>query len=415
MRAARRWLTRGGSVQCERPALLAPGPLVLVAAFASGASQLYVIGYALLLLTIGTYVWVVWTGTQLRITRRLVAAPARAGERIEEQWTLTNNGWLPLLWLTIADASTVPGYATRRVATVPGGGARNWHTSSAVVQRGVARLGPYRWSCGDPFGIFSYTGNESTTGVLLVAPALAAIPVMLPPGASGARARGAEAAQLRSSQVGGVREYLPGDPLNRIHWPTTARTGNVMVRRLDADETDALLIVLDSYAAAYPPSGATSGAEPVDWDNPFELAVVLAATYAAHASAAGRVVGIVLADSASQPGQSSVARPHYTRIDAVLAAAQPGTTPVERLLARVSRTAAIVVITPDLSGGWAALLPSTRATVLLIEPVAGQGAALIARLQRIGCVAHAFVAGAALPLIDATTQYRQRVPAIMTR
>lgn len=47
------------------------------------------------------------------------------------------------------------------------------------------------------------------------------------------------------SAVRSVREYSPGDPLRLVHWPATAKTGEVMVRQLEAPASPRLAVVVD--------------------------------------------------------------------------------------------------------------------------------------------------------------------------
>ena len=44
----------------------------------------------------------------------------------------------------------------------------------------------------------------------------------------------------------GIREYRPGDSMRHVHWPSTARTGTVMVREFEEEQTRRLAIVLDA-------------------------------------------------------------------------------------------------------------------------------------------------------------------------
>jgi uncharacterized protein (DUF58 family) len=46
-------------------------------------------------------------------------------------------------------------------------------------------------------------------------------------------------------EVRGVRSYVPGDRTRDLHWPATARTGEMMVRETDGPIASQLLIVVD--------------------------------------------------------------------------------------------------------------------------------------------------------------------------
>jgi uncharacterized protein (DUF58 family) len=61
-----------------------------------------------------------------------------------------------------------------------------------------------------------------------------------------------ERVQYGGTDLVGLREYVPGDDLRRLHWATSARTGTLMVRE-DADPSLAhLTVLLDDRAASYP-------------------------------------------------------------------------------------------------------------------------------------------------------------------
>jgi uncharacterized protein (DUF58 family) len=48
----------------------------------------------------------------------------------------------------------------------------------------------------------------------------------------------------------GVREYVDGDPIRLVHWPSTARSGSVMVRELEGPEQPRLVLVVDLRGGA---------------------------------------------------------------------------------------------------------------------------------------------------------------------
>jgi uncharacterized protein (DUF58 family) len=58
----------------------------------------------------------------------------------------------------------------------------------------------------------------------------------------------------------GVRDYVDGDPIRLVHWPSTARTGSVMVRELEGPEQPRLLLVVDLRGAPHEAELAASRA-----------------------------------------------------------------------------------------------------------------------------------------------------------
>ena len=54
------------------------------------------------------------------------------------------------------------------------------------------------------------------------------------------------------TRIAGVRYYQPGDPLNRVNWAATARTGVLHCKVYDASTIAGATIVLDFHQASYP-------------------------------------------------------------------------------------------------------------------------------------------------------------------
>jgi hypothetical protein len=79
-----------------------------------------------------------------------------------------------------------------------------------------------------------------------------------------------ERVQHGGTDLVGLREYVPGDDLRRLHWATSARTGTLMVRE-DADPSLAhLTVLLDDRAASY------AGPDRADMEDAIEVAASLA-------------------------------------------------------------------------------------------------------------------------------------------
>jgi uncharacterized protein (DUF58 family) len=86
------------------------------------------------------------------------------------------------------------------------------------------------------------------------------------------------------TRISGVRAFEHGDPINRIHWRATARTGLLQSKTFEASCVAGATIVLDFHADAYAPQAQYYCSE---------LAVTLAATFARAVSQLGQQVGFV--------------------------------------------------------------------------------------------------------------------------
>ncbi|OGN93030.1 MAG: hypothetical protein A2Y88_10410, partial [Chloroflexi bacterium RBG_13_48_10] len=106
-----------------------------------------------------------------------------------------------------------------------------------------------RISTGDLFGLFPIEQELPAEDSLLVYPMMVEVkgfpnpPGLLP---------GGEALRRRTHQItpnaAGVRDYNTGDPLNRIHWLSTARRGRLMVKDFELDPLADVWIFLDAEA-----------------------------------------------------------------------------------------------------------------------------------------------------------------------
>jgi uncharacterized protein (DUF58 family) len=119
--------------------------------------------------------------------------------------------------------------------------------------RGVYRIGPATVVIEDPLGVAESIGVAHSVDRLVVFPAVEDLNG-LPAG------RGldptADATRASFSQVGGedfftLREYQVGDDLRRVHWPTSAKRDELMIRQLEAHWQSRALLILDPRAATY--------------------------------------------------------------------------------------------------------------------------------------------------------------------
>ena len=339
------------------------------------------------------YLWVRRQAGTIRLERRRRGTMLVAGDSLQEEFVLYNEGVLPLLWLEFDDDSYLPGYNPSQVVSCGANQKYTWRADATCEQRGVFRLGPHRLSTGDPFGLFRVEVQGRGSEALLVYPRVAQLPPMeLPRGALVGRDRRRRplAGDDRSPVV---RGYRPGDSLRHIHWPSTAHRGELMVSEVEAEPSGDLWIVLDLNAAAHRGSGPSST---------LEYGIVLAASLTAELLSSGdrRAVGLLAAGSGPS-GLLSVAVPpqpgkgHLWQILAALAPAQIGDTPLDALLRHnrdlLGRGQTVVVISPDLtetSALWMAeLLHLRRAGVvgsaLLVTPAAVDARAGEAQVEEV--------------------------------
>jgi uncharacterized protein (DUF58 family) len=130
----------------------------------------------------------------------------------------------------------------------------------ARLPRGRHQLGPLVVALADPLGLERVEHVLQDDSAILIRPR---IPVLGPLFSShGSRESGAARAGRRRPtgfEVHAVRDYVPGEPLRSVHWPTTARRGRLMVKELeDAPREDVTIVLDQDLAGVAGPAGASS-------------------------------------------------------------------------------------------------------------------------------------------------------------
>jgi uncharacterized protein (DUF58 family) len=155
--------------------------------------------------------------------------------------------------------------------------------------RGRHRLGPLGVQVQDPFGLANRHAVLEGTADLVVLPAVHPLSSSRQP-SSGVGSEGelAHLIALHGEDDVTIREYRDGDDLRRIHWPATARTGDLMVRQEDRPAQRRAIVLIDPRPAAHGGTGITSS---------FEWAVTAAASVAVHLCESGYAVHLVCAET----------------------------------------------------------------------------------------------------------------------
>lgn len=207
--------------------------------------------YLWLFMLLGNWAFSLLTLRGVAVERQANTYRSQVGQIFEERFAVDVAGRLPRLWLEVRDESTLPGAGGSRVLTLLSGGqSRSYRAVTRLTERGVFRLGPTVLASGDPFGLFPVSKRTPNATSLLVYPLL--VDLLQFPSPAGLLS-GGEALRRRTHQVtpnaAGVREYEPGDPLNRIHWASTARRGRLMSKEFELDPLAPVWIFLDADAS----------------------------------------------------------------------------------------------------------------------------------------------------------------------
>jgi uncharacterized protein (DUF58 family) len=183
------------------------------------------------------------------VERRARSSRAGVGDVFEEHFEIANNSRITKLWLEVANETKIPNATGSRVVTLLRGRQKRSYTARTwLTSRGGFTLGPTTLTSGDPFGIFRVSRQFPAVSNLVVFPMLFPVRDFLsPPGLL----PGGKAIRRKSIDItphaSGVREYVPGDPMKRIHWPTSVRRDRLMVKEFEQDPQAEVWFFLDTH------------------------------------------------------------------------------------------------------------------------------------------------------------------------
>lgn len=156
------------------------------------------------------------------------------------------------------------------------------------LMRGVHQLGPLRAKITDPFGLAEFERELAGQSRVVVVPRT--YPLTGLPGGSGTGVGDEGSVRLRSGQGDDdavVRQYRQGDDLRRVHWRSTARRDELMVRLEERPWRGGTTVLLDRRMSAHRGHGPTAS---------LEWAVSLCGSVCLHLHHCGQQVRLVSGD-----------------------------------------------------------------------------------------------------------------------
>jgi uncharacterized protein (DUF58 family) len=366
--------------------------VVLVVALNTGRDLYYHLTYVLSATIVLSFLWTWGSIHWLKLERQTRSRRSQVGKVAEERFTVRNTGFFPKLWLEVRDHSDLPGhYASQVVSALGSFRQRGWTVKTVCRRRGRFILGPITLTSGDPFGLFKMQRHLSLTSTMIIYPATIELPLFAQPLG---QLPGGEAMRRRThyvtTNVAGVREYAPGDSFNRIHWPSTARTGRLIVKEFELDPTADIWLFLDMQrevqaGSAWETVPIREGPALLWKERPRleldptteEYGVTIAASLASHFIRLDRAVGLVAYGQHREMAQADRGDRQLTKLLEILAVIRArGRMPIGDVVAveasRFSRDTTAVVVTPSTDEGLADVLRSLgrrgiRVIIVLIE------------------------------------------------
>ncbi|MFJ4867739.1 DUF58 domain-containing protein [Streptomyces sp. NPDC088757] len=293
LRAALSGLTTRGR------SFLAAGVAAAVCAYVLGQADLLRVGLLLAVLPLICVLVLHRTRYRVATSRLLTPQRVETGAEARVRLRMENVSKLPTGLLMLQDhvpymLGSRPRFVLDRVEA---GGRREVSYRVRSDLRGRFPLGPLQLRLGDPFGMCELTRSFSAYDTLTVVPRTEALPPVGPFGESAGYGEG----QRRALALAGDDDVIPrayrhGDDLRRVHWRSTARYGELMVRREEQPQRARCTVLLDTRGVAY------RGAGP---DSAFEWAVSGAASALVHMLERGYTVRLLTDTGSAVPAEDA--------------------------------------------------------------------------------------------------------------
>ncbi|MGH2514560.1 MAG: DUF58 domain-containing protein [Ktedonobacterales bacterium] len=351
--------------------LLGASLILMVLAFTIGWKPFWVLAWALLVALLLSIWWNSMSTRGLTFSRSALGGRAQVGERIEERLALENHSVVPKLWVQVSDGSSLPGHHAGYVSSVGPHQRIAWRAKTVCRRRGRYTLGPVIATTGDPLGLFRRELPLAPEHELIVLPPVLPLANFdLYPGVMPGRGRGSQRSLQTTTNVVTVRNYVPGDGLTRIHWPTTARLGQLMVKEFDLDPTIDVVILLDLD------EDAQAG---IDDSSTEEYGVTIAASISSYLLRQQELaVGMSVSGSHEATLPLDRGERQLDRMLEMLAVVHPlHSIPLAQALtveeARLARNTVLILITPSADLDWPEALHhlqrrGVRPLVILLDP-----------------------------------------------
>lgn len=224
-----------------------------------GAPDLQRLGAAFLVAVVAAIVVVRRGRADVDVERSLTPAHVSVGAPARVTVSLATRGRRSAPLLLVADrlgATTAPG-SRFTLPGIEGGGRRTLSYDLVPSRRGRLSVGPLQITRLDPFGLGRVRVEAGDRDGILVRPRIERI---------GSARRdphrvGANPASSRRPLGGGehdfygLREYVEGDDLRKIHWASTAKRGRYTIRQEESKWQGRAAIVLDDRAFVHDPEG----------------------------------------------------------------------------------------------------------------------------------------------------------------
>jgi uncharacterized protein (DUF58 family) len=338
-----------------------------IAARFVGSPELHIVAVGVAVLPFASAAMLRWTRARLQVTRRLSHTKVQPGQRVTVELEVENGAPTSTSFILVEDRlpPTLGRPARLVLSGIPGKNSQRVSYSMVCRTRGRFSIGPLRMDLSDPFALTKVRLEFSEKDDLVVFPEIEELD-RAPSSQYGSGAGESASRQLfrTAEEFYTMREYMLGDDLRRIHWPSVARRGKLMIRQDESARRSLATVVLDTRVGAFGQA----------YSEPFEKAVSVAASLGVHLSRSGFALRL----AAGQAGPVPVTEDAF--LEALASASHTPTRPLGSILvplrtSAVPDTTLVVVTSPPHPAEVSAMIrigtifgPKMAAFVYPIDP-----------------------------------------------
>jgi len=291
-----------GGITRRGASLLVAGLALLLAGLLAGSTDLLRVGVLLLALPLVAAATVARTRYRVACSRSLDPPRVAAGDPSRVLLRLENVTRLPTTVLLAEDhlPPRLGGRPRFTLDRVEAGGVRSATYQVRAAVRGRFTVGPLTVRLTDPFGLCELVRSFAATDDLVVTPVVEPLPAVRLGGewTGGGESRSRSVSSTGDDDIA-TRAYRQGDDLRRVHWRSTARVGELMVRREEQPWSSRAVLLLDGRAGAHRGDGPSSS---------YEAAISIMASVGVHLSRRGYALRTLRDDGAeTSTGSPAVA------------------------------------------------------------------------------------------------------------
>jgi uncharacterized protein (DUF58 family) len=339
---------------------------LVILGLSTGFPLFYRLGYIISIGLFISYIWNYLNLWQVTVTAERRTGIAYTGQSFDIRIWATNAGFFSKSRIDIRDLSTLTGNSHVTPIALGSRQTRSWLLNTTCPHRGAYTLGPLEVHSEDLFGFFYKTKIQGTQQNIVVYPKIIELPSINSPLPhffdEGTKSK---KTQVPTPQATSIRKYEFGDTVNRIHWPMTAKHGELMSKEFDVSFSTESWIVLDLQSTAHRNHGSHSTDE---------TAVTVAVSLAKRLMHLGTSVGILSQNSTAIEIPLGRGQQHLIRMLDILAHSQAdGHAPVETILTnnqhKFGEHCILTIITTALSSSLWKVLPRLQRTGIAISVV----------------------------------------------